>query len=182
MNVDFGWQSVKVLYLFWITCSPLNLNSHTLSFLCLTRLTKPNLSFVSYSSQQRSIAQCFTHYIKERVFQIQLMFPLKIQFHSHFPLAVCLTTALTSFGLKNIENFDTLSSSDHMGYHVSISPQNECSDWMPWAPVSSYLIFYSLPSHIPSFLHCHRAGIKGVWLPNTGFKGVSHHHLSLFLF
>ena len=100
MNVDFGWQSVKVLYLFWITCSPLNLNSHTLSFLCLTRLTKPNLSFVSYSSQQRSIAQCFTHYIKERVFQIQLMFPLKIQFHSHFPLAVCLTTALTQLWFK----------------------------------------------------------------------------------
>ena len=49
----------------------------------------------------------------------------------------------------------------------------ESSDWMPWAPVSSCLIFLSLPRHTPSCLHLLNAGIKGLWLPNTGIKDVS---------
>ncbi|EGV96740.1 hypothetical protein I79_014193 [Cricetulus griseus] len=44
------------------------------------------------------------------------------------------------------------------------------------------LIFISPPSHIPSYLYLRSAGVKGVWLPNNGIKGVSHHHLALFLF
>lgn len=77
------------------------------------------------------------------------------------------------------ETFNFIKSSH---WRAARSYFHKSSDWIQCVSVSFYLIFLSLPSHVPSCLYFASAGIKDVWLLNTGIKGVSHHLLALFLF